>query len=45
MERNTWNYKCQEENGDEFDNDKDPWIHPEEVPEDDSDADEEMDEM
>lgn len=43
MNRDEWYYQCQEDNGDETDDDR--WIHPEEVPEDDGDEDEEMDEM
>ena len=39
-------YRCQEESDDEFDPDKERWINPEEVAEDDDDdEDEEMDEM
>lgn len=45
MNTDAWLYQCQEDNGDESDDDKDHWLHPEEVPEDDSDEDEEMDEM
>ena len=45
MSRDAWWYQGQENNGDEPDHEKGPWIHPEEIPEDDSDDDEEMDEM
>ena len=45
MNRNAWTYQCQEDSMDESDEEKDRWVHPEEVPEDDDDQDEEMDEM
>ena len=45
MKSNTRFYQCQEENMDEPDEEREQWIHPEEVPGDDSDDDEEMDEM
>ena len=45
MNRDTWQYQCQEDNMDESDEEKERWVNPEEVPEDDSDEDEEMDEM
>ena len=45
MNRHAWHYLCQEENGPDSDDQREPWLNPEEVPEDDSDDDEEMDEM
>ncbi|MEN8246182.1 MAG: hypothetical protein ABFS43_14925 [Thermodesulfobacteriota bacterium] len=45
MKTNAWSYLCQDKNGDEYDEGKERWVNPEEVPEDDNDEDEEMDEM
>ena len=45
MNRNTWQYKCQEDDMDESDEEKERWINPEEVQGEDSDEEEEMDEM
>jgi len=45
MSRDKWCYQCQEDDRDESDDQKERWVNPEEVPEDDGDEDEEMDEM
>ena len=45
MDRQSLYYQCQEEHMDEPDEEKERWINPEEVPGDDGDEDEEMDEM
>lgn len=45
MSNSAWYYQCQEDNGDGLDEETERWTHPEEIPEDDSDDEEEMDEM